>query len=112
MERALITGGNGVIGSHLAERHIDRGDAVTLFDNHFDSISRHLRCAKIRGDVRHYRTIREAVSRQDVVFHFAAVSRVAWGQPDPYNCWRTNQLGTVNVRAARRQEAWNPIPSA
>ncbi|TLZ91924.1 MAG: NAD-dependent epimerase/dehydratase family protein, partial [Methanobacteriota archaeon] len=109
MERVLITGGNGFIGSHLAERLVDRGDAVTLFDNHFDSNSRHLSCAKIRGDVRHYRTIREAVSRQDVVFHFAAVSRVAWGQTDPYNCWRTNQLGTVNVLEACRKAESNPI---
>ena len=109
MERVLITGGNGFIGSHLAERLVDRGDAVTLFDNHFDSNSRHLSCAKIRGDVRHYRTIREAVSRQDVVFHLAAVSRVAWGQTDPYNCWRTNQLGTVNVLEACRKAESNPI---
>ena len=109
MERVLITGGNGFIGSHLAERLVDRGDAVTLFDNHFDSNSRHLSCAKIRGDVRHYRTIREAVSRQDVVFHFAAVSRVAWGQTDPYNCWRTNQLGTVNVLEACRKAKTSPI---
>ena len=109
MERVLITGGNGFIGSHLAERLIDQGDAVTLFDNHLDSNSRHLSCAKIRGDVRHYRTIQKAVSGQDVVFHFAAVSRVAWGQSDPYNCWRTNQLGTLNVLEACRKAASNPI---
>ena len=109
MERVLITGGNGFIGSHLAERLVDRGDAVTLFDNHFDSNSRHLSCAKIRGDVRHFRTIREAVSGQDAVFHFAAVSRVAWGQTDPYNCWRTNQLGTVNVLEACRKAKTSPI---
>src|SRR5437879_8165054 len=109
MERVLITGANVVIGIHLTERLVDRGDAVTLLDNHFDSNSRHLICAKIRGDVRHYRTIREAVSRQDVVFHFAAVSRVAWGQTDPYNCWRTNQLGTVNVLEACRKAESNPI---
>ena len=109
MERVLSTGGNGFIGSRLAERLVDRGDADTLFDNHFDSNSRHLSCAKIRGDVRHYRTIREAVSGQDVVFHFAAVSRVAWGQTDPYNCWRTNQLGTLNVLEACRKAESNPI---
>ena len=79
MDRVLITGGNGFIGSHLAEQLIDQGDEVTLFDTHFNSNTAHLRCRKIRGDVRHYSRIRQAVVGQDAVFHFAAVSRVAGG---------------------------------
>src|SRR5439155_24715939 len=51
MERVLITGGNGFIGSHLAERLIDRGDAATLSDNQFDSNSRDPVSAKLRGAV-------------------------------------------------------------
>jgi nucleoside-diphosphate-sugar epimerase len=31
--RYLITGGAGFIGSHLAERLLDRGDHVVLLDN-------------------------------------------------------------------------------
>src|SRR6266550_4253507 len=111
MERVLITGGNGFIGSHLAERLVDRGDAVTLFDNHFDSNSRHLSCAKIRGDVRHFRTIREAVSGQDAVFHFAAVSRVAWGQTDPYNCCRTKLCAERACRSYADPTLSRPIKS-
>jgi len=109
MDRVLITGGNGFIGSHLAEQLIDQGDQVTLFDTHFNSNTAHLRCRKIRGDVRHYSRIRQAVVGQDAVFHFAAVSRVAWGQLDPYACWRTNQLGTLNVVEACRKAKTNPV---
>jgi UDP-glucuronate 4-epimerase len=32
-EPVLITGGAGFIGSHLAERLVDRGERVVLFDN-------------------------------------------------------------------------------
>ena len=109
MDRVLITGGNGFIGSHLAELLLDQGDDVTLFDTHFNSNTAHLSCTKIRGDVRHYSRIMQAVVGQDAVFHFAAVSRVAWGQLDPYTCWRTNQLGTLNVLEACRKAKTSPV---
>ena len=100
MNRVLITGGNGFIGSHLAEKLEDLGDSVTLLDMHFNGNADSLRGPKIRGDVRDYAAVKEAVAGQDAVFHFAAVSRVAWGQKDPYTCWTTNQLGTLNVLEA------------
>jgi len=93
----------------LAELLLDQGDDVTLFDTHFNSNTAHLSCTKIRGDVRHYSRIKQAVVGQDAVFHFAAVSRVAWGQLDPYACWRTNQLGTLNVLEACRKAKTSPV---
>jgi len=93
----------------LAELLLDQGDDVTLFDTHFNSNTAHLSCTKIRGDVRHYSRIKQAVVGQDAVFHFAAVSRVAWGQLDPYTCWRTNQLGTLNVLEACRKAKTSPV---
>src|SRR5207253_10498706 len=97
MDRVLITGGNGFIGSHFAELLLDQGDDVTLFDTHFNCNTAHLSCTKIRGDVRHYSCIKEAVVGQDAVSQFAGVSRVAWGQLDAYTCWWSNQLGALNV---------------
>ncbi|TLZ45439.1 MAG: NAD-dependent epimerase/dehydratase family protein [Methanobacteriota archaeon] len=100
MTRVLITGGNGFIGSQLAERLEESGDTVTLFDLGFDSNSQGLTCKKIRGDVRDYPAVKSAVDGQDAVFHLAAISRVAWGEQDPHTCWQTNLAGTVNVLEA------------
>lgn len=64
---------------------------------------------KVKGDVRDYKVVREAVKGKDAVFHFAAVSRVAWGQEDPYNCWQTNQIGTLNVLEACSKAETRPV---
>src|SRR5206468_8571594 len=100
ISRVLITGGNGLIGSHLAEKLEDAGDSVTLLDLKFDSNTQSLNCEKVHGDIRDYPTVRKAVDGKDAIFHFGAVSRVAWGQEDPFNCWLTNQVGTLNVLEA------------
>jgi len=104
----LVTGGNGFIASHLAERLEDLGDDVTLLDLEFNANTKSLDCERVRADVRDYAAIHDAVEGKDAVFHFAAVSRVAWGQEDPYNCWTTNQLGTLNVLEACRKSESRP----
>ena len=109
MRKVLITGGNGFIGSHLAEKLEERGDSVALLDLGFNSNTERLGCEKTRGDVTDYSAVKDAVEGKDAVFHLAAVSRVAWGEKDPFTCWRTNVLGTLNVLEACRKAETNPI---
>jgi nucleoside-diphosphate-sugar epimerase len=63
----------------------------------FDSNTEGFSCEKIKADIRNYEAVANAVEGSDAVFHFAAMSRVVWGQQDPQNCWFTNTMGTVNV---------------
>ena len=105
----MVTGGNGLIGSRLAEHLVDRDDSVTAFDLTFNFNTKDLSCEKIRGDVRDYDAVRKAVDGKDAVFHLAAVSRVVWGQQDPLNCWRTNVMGTMNVLEACRKAEGKPV---
>jgi nucleoside-diphosphate-sugar epimerase len=107
--RVLITGGSGFIGSHLAERLEESGDSVALFDLGFNSNVRNLNGQRIRGDVRDYGAVKEAIEGVDAVFHLAAVSRVAWGQRDPHTCWLTNVMGTVNVLEACGRSGSRPL---
>jgi len=74
ISRILITGGNGFIGSHLAEKLLARGDTVSLLDLKFSANTRFLDCEKIRGDIRDYQTVREAVDGKDAVINLEAVS--------------------------------------
>ena len=74
---ALITGGAGFIGSHLADALIARGDSVTILDNlstgSKENIS-HLE-GKItvhEGDIRDSDLVDKLVAESDTIFHMAA----------------------------------------
>lgn len=75
--RALITGGAGFIGSHLADALLARGDTITILDN-LSTGSRqniaHLE-GKItvrEGDIREKHLVDDLVADSDSVFHMAA----------------------------------------
>ncbi len=82
---------------------------MTLLDLKFDRNTGAIDAEKLHGDVTEYETVRKAVAGKDAVVHLAAVSRVVWGQQDPFKCWLTNQIGTVNVLEACRKSDSDPF---
>ena len=102
--RVLVTGGCGFIGSHLVARLAADGHEVLVFDDlstgRFDRIEG-LRVLLKRASVEDYPTLREAMSRVNVVFHLAAMVSVPLSLEQPGLCLHTNVLGTAEVvRAA------------
>ncbi len=97
MEKILITGGNGFIGSHLGDMLAARGNSVTLLDVNFDWHTYESSCNKIFCDVLDYQGLKDAVKTADVIVHLAAVSRVEDGEMDPNRCMSVNLDGTRNV---------------
>ena len=108
--RALITGGAGFIGSHLAEALLAQGQRVTAVDNLSTG-----RIENIAGLLDHphfqfvYETIHNEtvmdrlVSECDVIVHLAAAVGVELIVKDPVHTIETNLNGTENVlRLARR----------
>lgn len=86
MERVLVTGSAGFVGSHL---RAELGDAFVAYD----------------GDVLDSDALSAAVKEVDAVVHLAAASSVGRSFGDAAEVWRTNVLGTVNVVEAMRAEA-------
>lgn len=77
--KALITGGAGFIGSHLAEALIARGDAVTVLDNlstgrreNLAALEGHPRFTFRQADVRDAARLGESIAGAQAVFHLAA----------------------------------------
>lgn len=94
--RILVTGGNGFIGSHLADELISQGFKVTLLDLSFDDNTKHLDCEKVSGDILNPDYL-SSLPGYDVTVHLAAISRVEIGQEKPSECMKVNVQGTLNV---------------
>src|SRR5438034_10256627 len=101
---ALITGGAGFIGSHLAELLLDRGHEVFVLDDLSTGSERNVAHLRDRRDfhlvvdsVLKTSVVNELVHRCDVVFHLAAAVGVRLIVEEPVHTLVTNIQGTENV---------------
>lgn len=110
MAHALITGGAGFIGSHLAERLLNDGHTVTIIDNL--STGRLQNIAALDGrpgfraaieDIRNIHVLDRLVSECDIIYHLAAAVGVQRIISEPIETIETNIGGTeVVLKTARR----------
>jgi UDP-glucose 4-epimerase len=101
---ALITGGAGFVGSHLAERLLADGHEVLVLDNlstgSIDNISHlksHPRFSYVVDSVTNEPLLAEMIDRSDVVFHLAAAVGVKLIVEQPVHTLETNVHGTEVV---------------
>ena len=102
--RALITGGCGFVGSHLAETLLDRGDTVTVIDNlstgRFENIAPlagrpgfHFAIETIANET----VMDRLMSECDIVYHLAAAVGVDLIVREPVRVIETNINGSETV---------------
>jgi NAD dependent epimerase/dehydratase len=109
----LVTGADGFIGSHLTEALVSCGANVTALClyNSFDShgwlddlpVATRGKLKAARGDIRDAAFVRRLVSRQDIVFHLAALIAIPHSYVAAQSYVETNVLGTLNVLEAARE---------
>jgi len=110
MTHALITGGAGFIGSHLAEYLLARGEQVTIIDNlstgRFENIAHLEKTPGFRyaiEDIRHAAVMDRLVSECDVIYHLAAAVGVFSIVHSPIDTLEINVGGTeIVLQTARR----------
>jgi len=112
MERHLITGGAGFIGSHLTDELIKRGKHVTIIDNLSTGSLENIR--HLMGNpnfqfaidtISNEVVMDRLVSECDVIIHMAAAVGVRLIVEKPVHTIETNVLGTEAVlKAARRYQ--------
>ena len=113
----LVTGGAGFIGSHLVERLLARGDAVTVvddFNDFYDPQLKRRNVAAFAGKARVVEAdIRDAVAlgklfatdRYDAIAHLAARVGVRPSLQQPLLYTEVNIVGTQNLLELARQFA-------
>ena len=109
--RFLVTGGAGFIGSHLAQRLIQRGDRVTVLDdlstgrlNNLEHLKSSGRLDFHLGKVQEKIAVQALVDRADFVVHFAGALGTKLILERPVESIEANVTGTQAVleAAARR----------
>lgn len=109
---ALITGGAGFIGSHLAEALIARGDRVTVVDDestgdadNLAAIRRHEALRFVSGTVADRALVARLVDEADEVYHLAAAVGVQLIASNPIRTIETNIYPTeLLLGELRRQQ--------
>lgn len=108
-KKCLITGGGGMLGSHIAEEIVNAGGKVTVFErrSHNDLKLQNLQKVKDKvsmyyGDIRSTRDCHQALANQDVVIHAAASGPVPYSIDYPVEIWENNVNGTLNLLEASR----------
>lgn len=106
-KRALITGGAGLIGSHIADRLLAEGfQEIVVLDNftrgrrqNLESALRSGRVYVIEGDIRDADLVLRAMDGIDIVFHEAAI-RITHCAENPRLAHDVLATGTFNVLEA------------
>lgn len=112
MKKALVTGADGFIGSHLTESLLEKGYDVKAF-SYYNSFNTWgwldtLPQEKLKeievftGDIRDPNGVREAMKGVDEVFHLAALIAIPFSYHSPDSYVDTNIKGTLNVLQAAR----------
>lgn len=112
-KKVLVTGADGFIGSHLAERLVELGYRVRAFvyynsfnswgwlDHSPEDIRSQLEV--FSGDIRDPHGVKEAMKGCDVVYHLASLIAIPYSYHSPDTYIDTNIKGTLNVVQAAKE---------
>ena len=115
--KILLTGSEGFIGSHLAEKLIKLGFNVKAFVlyNSFNSLGWLEHCDPdviknieiFIGDIRDSHGVKEALKDCETVIHLAALIAIPYSYYSPETYIDTNIKGTLNLLQAAKEKGIN-----
>jgi len=110
MNRVLVTGADGFIGSHLTEILLEEGFNVVALSQ-YNSFNywgwledvKHPNLEVITGDVRDPHFCKHITKDIDIIFHLAALIAIPYSYVAPDSYVDTNVKGTLNICQAAKE---------
>ena len=106
MEKVIVTGGAGFIGSNLVDRLIELGYRVLVIDNEYsdahESFYWNENAENYKYDITNYDLIEPLFKGVKYVFHLAAEARIQPAIKNPVTSVNINVVGTCNILQAAR----------
>jgi len=109
-KNVLVTGGTGLVGSHLCEKLLELGARVVVLDiivlprSYFASRNLEGKVKLLMVDLVDWEKVQQAVKEYEIdyIFHLAAQALVGEAFNNPRRTFDSNLMGTVNVMEAAR----------
>ncbi len=99
LQRILVTGGAGFIGSHLVDALLERGHEVLCLDNFFTgskaNVVQHL--GNPRFEVVRHDVVEPVLLEVDQIYNLACPASPVHYQYNPVKTVKTNVMGTLNM---------------
>lgn len=107
IERVLVTGGAGFIGSHTVDLLLQQGKQVVVLDNlstgRVDNLDlTHPALEFIEGDILEYPLIVDLLNSCDALLHLAAIASVPQSISEPIYTFQVNMQGFLHALQATR----------
>lgn len=111
MNKILVTGAGGFIGSHLVELLVEQGFQIKAFIRYNSKNSwgwlensKYLNDIEIiSGDIRDFDSVKNALKECNSVFHLAALIGIPYSYISPLAYIKTNIEGTYNILQASKE---------
>jgi UDP-glucose 4-epimerase len=105
VNRVLVTGGAGFIGSHTVDLLLREGKQVIVLDNLFSGKLvnlnlHHPNLEFIKGDILEYSLVKEHLTRCDAILHLAAIPSVPYSIEKPIYSSQVNTQGFLHILQA------------
>jgi CDP-glucose 4,6-dehydratase len=112
-KNVLVTGGAGLVGSHLVEKLLSLGAQVFVLDiavlpkSYFETEKLHEKVKLLVVDLVEAEKVKQVIEQNliEYVFHLGAQAIVAEAFINPRRTFETNILGTINILEAARSSS-------
>lgn len=101
MKKAVVFGGSGFVGSHVADALNNLGIEVTIFDAKEPQYA-HVNQKYIKGNILDQESVKSALEGAHYIYHLAGEADISNGFNSPYKTLNLNIQGTINILEAAR----------